>query len=1084
MHDGARDLLHDARAAAAALGDASADYAPPVDLADRALAALDARALDARAPDARATNTGVPEAQVTAAHAPDQSASPGPAARPGVRRWIPLAAAAAALGAFAWAGTQGPAAEAPERPAAGAWSGQVAQVARAVEGGPLVEGLTGLAVTEGAQRFDVRAGTELTPGMTLATDERTRAVFALADGSRFSLNRSTEVAFTRETRAVNLTRGELLADVAHDAALPNAQLHTPHGTVEVLGTKFVLTASDTQTSVRVTRGVVRLQDDAGETLEVRAGEEGLAGAGGLRVVPATDLAGSIRWASLPAEEDAPELLLDDAPVPGLGELRAHVPGERQEQDRALRLAEHRVRVRIAGNVARTEIEETFESDDDAVLEGVYRFPLPPDARIASLALEVDGAWEEGAFLSKETAKRIWRGVIRNATPETQRRNQEEWIWVPGPWRDPALLEWQRGGRFELRIFPIPARGARRVRIAYEQTLPRVETAGGSSRRYVYPLAHAQDGSAEVGRFDLDVRVAGAGATVTSQGYALERQTSGDATQLRFRRERFRPAGDLVLAVERPGSDAPLRSWAYRGPAVAPPPASSRESEEVRAQQAELAADGRGYVVFALRPELPRLGADVRRDYVLLVDSSQSMVGERMARAQRLARTMAGEMDRRDRVMAIACDLDCRASALAPASPDAAADVFAHLGAREPAGSSNVAFALRRSLELARAAGAGGDGRALQLVYLGDGAASAGPRTPALLTAATAPLFAPGGLGEGARLTAVGIGQDADAPALAALARAGGGQHVAYVPGRPAEEAALAALEATFGPQLEHVRVSLPPGITDVAPAALPNLRSGQELLVSGRLAGDLASGDVVLEGTVDGAPFSARWPVRVVASSSAGNAFVPRLWASQRLASLEAAGKGADVPRMVALSKGYGVLSRETSLLVLESEAMFRAFGVDRARPTVQWTGEEEVVEGNVAAVGSGALDLAGRGRGAGGAAPPRAPVAAGSAARSAAARLARPAFGDAEDAAPLAEETDEARMPALDDLASAAQPTAATGMERRQAEALALPRRESVAAPARRGRPGAPHRGRGVAPGGGRPDPPSAPRAVRPPPP
>ena len=32
--------------------------------------------------------------------------------------------------------------------------------------------------------------------------------------------------------------------------------------------------------------------------------------------------------------------------------------------------------------------------------------------------------------------------------------------MPGPWRDPALLEWQRGGRFELRIFPIPPHRSR------------------------------------------------------------------------------------------------------------------------------------------------------------------------------------------------------------------------------------------------------------------------------------------------------------------------------------------------------------------------------------------------------------------------------------------------------------------------------------------------------------------------------------------------------------------------------------------------------------------------------------------------
>jgi len=44
-------------------------------------------------------------------------------------------------------------------------------------------------------------------------------------------------------------------------------------------------------------------------------------------------------------------------------------------------------VRIVGNVARTEIEEVFSNSADDVLEGIYRFPLPPDAQIERLALK-------------------------------------------------------------------------------------------------------------------------------------------------------------------------------------------------------------------------------------------------------------------------------------------------------------------------------------------------------------------------------------------------------------------------------------------------------------------------------------------------------------------------------------------------------------------------------------------------------------------------------------------------------------------------------------------------------------------------
>ena len=50
-------------------------------------------------------------------------------------------------------------------------------------------------------------------------------------------------------------------------------------------------------------------------------------------------------------------------------------------------------------------------------------------------------------------------------------------------RDPALLEWERGNVFKMRIFPIPAHGDRRVRLSYSQVLPVV----GDRLRYRFPM---------------------------------------------------------------------------------------------------------------------------------------------------------------------------------------------------------------------------------------------------------------------------------------------------------------------------------------------------------------------------------------------------------------------------------------------------------------------------------------------------------------------------------------------------------------------------------------------------------------------
>src|SRR5262249_46829569 len=150
-------------------------------------------------------------------------------------------------------------------------------------------------------------------------------------------------------------------------------------------------------------------------------------------------------------------------------------------------------------------------------------------------------------------------------------------------------------------------------------------------------------------------------------------------------------------------------------------------------------------------------------------------------------------------------------------------------------------------------------------------------------------------------------------------------------------------------------VELPAGLSEVAAAGgspgnkttittLPTLRAGNEVLIAARLAGNVA-GEVVLRGRVAGEKFEQRYPLKLAVSTAAGNGFVPRLWSTLAIEQLERQGRGDDRARIVALSQGYGVMSRETSLLVLESQAMFDAFGVDRSQPTAKWTGEEEIDE-------------------------------------------------------------------------------------------------------------------------------------------
>jgi hypothetical protein len=151
------------------------------------------------------------------------------------------------------------------------------------------------------------------------------------------------------------------------------------------------------------------------------------------------------------------------------------------------------------------------------------------------------------------------------------------------------------------------------------------------------------------------------------------------------------------------------------------------------------------------------------------------------------------------------------------------------------------------------------------------------------------------------------------------------------------------LESLYGARLTNAKIQLPDGLEEVVPSRLPNLHSGEEVLIAARMR-EGVKGQIRLEGLVGGKSFEQSFDIDVKTTTSRGNAFVPRVWASLRVADLENRGRAEDRAHIVALSKAYAVLSRHTSLLVLESKSMFSAFGVDRSRPQVTWSGEEEAV--------------------------------------------------------------------------------------------------------------------------------------------
>ena len=131
----------------------------------------------------------------------------------------------------------------------------------------------------------------------------------------------------------------------------------------------------------------------------------------------------------------------------------------------------------------------------------------------------------------------------------------------------------------------------------------------------------------------------------------------------------------------------------------------------------------------------------------------------------------------------------------------------------------------------------------------------------------------------------------------------------YVPGESVATAALSVLETTYGVALRDAVITMPEGLVEVAPAALPTIRAGEEVIVTARMTRPNVDGEIVLRGSVGGESYEQRYTVALVPSTSAGNLFVPALWASRTIERLELEDRGEDEARIVALSKAYAVMT-------------------------------------------------------------------------------------------------------------------------------------------------------------------------------
>ncbi|MBQ1265228.1 MAG: DUF2135 domain-containing protein [Proteobacteria bacterium] len=156
------------------------------------------------------------------------------------------------------------------------------------------------------------------------------------------------------------------------------------------------------------------------------------------------------------------------PVPRVPLVVIEVPSLLQEET-APRIGEYCIEAKIKGLYAHVTTEFTIHNDNHRTFEGELEFPLPDGGVVCGYAIDLQGVMTPASVVEKEKARIAFENEVKKGI-------------------DPGLVEQVRGNAYRTRIYPLPAKGSRRVRIEYLTSL--VHGENGDAALYL-PMPHTK-----------------------------------------------------------------------------------------------------------------------------------------------------------------------------------------------------------------------------------------------------------------------------------------------------------------------------------------------------------------------------------------------------------------------------------------------------------------------------------------------------------------------------------------------------------------------------------------------------------------
>jgi Ca-activated chloride channel family protein len=549
----------------------------------------------------------------------------------------------------------------------------------------------------------------------------------------------------------------------------------------------------------------------------------------------------------------------------------------------LEIIEQDVEVTINNGIAVTEVTQVFKNMENRQVEALYTFPVPKGASVSNFSMWIGGKEMVGEVLEKQRAREIYNSY------KQQRR-------------DPGLLEQVDYKTFEMRIFPIAPKAEQRVQITYYQELD----FDHDWATYVYPLAtttRTQADNQVRGRFSVSANIKSAIPIVSvkspshdSDFVMIDHSSNYHEASLEKRDGDL--ARDVVLAyqISRPVTGLDL--------------ITSKTGNE----------DGYFALTLTAGKELEKIQTGA--DYVFILDISGSMATEgKLNTSVNSLQAFIKNLNSEDRFEVITFNKTPNTlfNQLTKVEQESIAKAVSFLNSQEARGGTSLQPAMATAYKYGTA------DRPLNAVILSDGMTEQTERRVLMEMLQSRPA--------NTRIFCIGVGNEINRSLLRQLAEDAGGLAAFLSLQDDFERQAKAFQRKLMHPVATNLQIDVSGiDVYDLEPKKLPNLYHGVPVRLYGRYKGK-GNGRIHISGEVNGRQIATDAEL-VFADKNDDNPEIERMWAWHKMERLKREHEMNNDPTLVdeivRLGEGYSITSEFTSFLVLENDAEYQRWKIER----------------------------------------------------------------------------------------------------------------------------------------------------------